>query len=63
MTEELNYAPFGYKISFRFDMPDGTPNGGFCDNPGCIPRVFEIVRELEGVNLVIRDETFYVKPH
>ena len=53
------YAPLGFKIMFVFDMPDGSKNGGLCDNPMGIPKIFEIVMALGGTNLVIEDKTFY----
>lgn len=53
------YAPFGYKIMFMFDMPDGSKNGGLCNNPMGIAHVFEIVAMLDGSNLVIEDRTIY----
>jgi hypothetical protein len=53
------YAPLGFKIMFVFDMPDGSKNGGLCDNPMAIPKIFEIVMALGGTNLVIEDKTFY----
>lgn len=53
------YAPLGYKIMFMFDMPDGSKNGGFCDNPNALGKVFEIIAMLDGSNLVIEDRTFY----
>ena len=56
-------APFGYKIMFFFDMPDGSKNGGLCDHPYAIPKVFEMVREIGGINLVVEDKTIYVKSH
>jgi hypothetical protein len=53
------YAPLGYKIIFFFDMPDGTKNGGLCDSPDAVPRIFDIVMSMGGTNLTIEDKTFY----
>lgn len=52
--------PFGYKIMFRFKMPDGTDNGGLCYHPDALPTIFEIIRKLGGTELVIEDNTIYV---
>ncbi len=53
------YAPLGYKIMFTFDMPDGTKNGGLCAHPIAIPKLFDYVTAMGGINLVIKDETVY----
>lgn len=50
---------FGYKIMFTFDNPDGSQNGGVCDSPHVLGKLFEIVAQLEGTNLVIEDKTIY----
>lgn len=53
------YAPFGYKIMFTFDMPDGTKNGGLTSKPESIHWIWALYRDHNGTNLVIRDETIY----
>lgn len=53
------YAPFGYKIMFYFDMPDGKKNGGISNNPEGLGKIFDIVAMMDGSNLVIEDRTIY----
>jgi len=53
------YAPFGYKIMFYFDMPDGKKNGGLSSNPEGLGKIFDIVAMMNGSNLVIEDRTIY----
>ncbi len=54
-------SPFGAKFSFTFTNPDGTANGGFCSDAESLPRLVEVVKELGGSQLVIKDETIYLK--
>lgn len=54
-------APFGAKFSFTFVNGDGTRNGGFCNETESLPRLVEMVREMGGTALVIKDETVYLK--
>lgn len=55
----MRTAPFGYKIMFEFDMPDGTKNGGITTKPEALYMIWNIYTEHNGSNLVVRDETFY----
>lgn len=55
----MRTPPFGYKIMFEFDMPDGTKNGGITSKPDALYMIWKIYTEHKGSNLVVRDETFY----
>jgi len=55
----MRSAPFGYKIMFRFDMPDGSKNGGITSKPNALMWIWQIYTENKGSNLVIEDETCY----
>ncbi len=44
---------------FRFDMPDGTKNGGITSHPDSLHWIWRIYRQHNGTNLVIEDETYY----
>ena len=44
---------------FRFDMPDGTKNGGITTRPDSLYWIWRLYREHNGTNLVIEDETYY----
>lgn len=62
ITHDINLqSPFGAKFSFTFTNADGTANGGFCNEPQSLPRLVEMVREMAGTALVIKDETIYLK--
>ena len=54
-------SPLGDKFMFTFDMPDGSKNGGLCNSLDKLCDAVAMVRELNGVNLIIRDETFLMK--
>jgi hypothetical protein len=53
--------PFGNKFTFTFKNPDGTPNGGMCNNSESLPGLVEWVRDMQGTELVIKDESIYIK--
>lgn len=55
----MRTAPFGYKIMFTFDMPDGTKNGGITSKPDALHMIWSIYTDHNGSNLVIKDETYY----
>lgn len=60
----IHFIPFnGYKIMFTFDNPDGSANGGVCTDPNALPKLFQMVKDMKGANLVIKDESFYMKIH
>lgn len=54
-------TPFGNKFTFTFKNPDGTPNGGMCNNSESLPGLVEWVRDMQGTELVIKDESIYIK--
>jgi len=54
-------AVFGYKIMFTFNNQDGSLNGGIANSPQGLVKIFELVRKMDGSNLVIKDETIYVE--
>ncbi len=61
ITQDIQMqSPLGAKFFFTFTMPDGTPNGGFCNEAGSLPRIVEIVKCMGGTELVIKDETIYL---
>lgn len=62
ITHDIQFhAPFGAKLSFTFVNSDGTPNGGFCNDIDSLPRLVDMIREMGGTALVIKDETVYLK--
>lgn len=62
ITQGIQFqSPFGGKFSFTFTMPDGKFNGGFCDDADSLPKLVEIVKEMGGTDLMIKDESIYMK--
>lgn len=55
----MRSIPFGYKIMFTFDMPDGRKNGGITSKANALYMIWKIYTSHSGTNLVIRDETIY----
>jgi hypothetical protein len=60
-SDKIYYAPFRCKFMFTFDNADGTLNGGITSDPNALPHIVEMVRDLGGTNLVIKDESIYKK--
>lgn len=54
-------APFGSKFTFTFTNLDRSHNGGICSSAEILSRLVETVKEMGGTNLVIKDESIYLK--
>jgi hypothetical protein len=54
-------ALLGHKFTFTFNNSDGSPNGGLCNSPEGVLKIIELVKNLGGTDLVIKDESMYFK--